>query len=184
MEQRRKILFIVAADGRMGNMKCRLRLGVSLLLFILFGLLGADSLRADAASHRQAAEKACEALEIDKISNQAIHEMVEMQFKELPPSVAKYKARFRAFYQKCLSWPAIREHYIETYTKEFTEKELLWMAKFYNSPFGKKMLHKIPKLMEAGIRFGQDQVKKNERELEQIVSELMKELQQNQPAMQ
>jgi len=51
--------------------------------------------------------------------------------------------------QDNFSWDQMKDMYIDIYTQVFTEDEINQLVEFYQSPLGKKMLEKMPELLQV-----------------------------------
>nr|WP_262904578.1 DUF2059 domain-containing protein [Hymenobacter lucidus] len=63
---------------------------------------------------------------------------------------------------------------ISLYAKEFTEKELKDLTKFYETPVGQKFVTRQAFLMQAGMELGQRRVQENLPELQRAIEAKMK----------
>lgn len=80
----------------------------------------------------------------------------------------------RAFMNKYMSWPALKNEMVDLYAREFSEKELRDLTKFYQSSTGQKYVSKQNVLLQAGMQLGQRRVQENLPELQRMLEEKMK----------
>ncbi|WP_375434454.1 DUF2059 domain-containing protein [uncultured Hymenobacter sp.] len=132
------------------------------------------------ASHRKAAEELLVVTGSEKNTTSMMNQMLEAQIAQRPEMKA-VEPEMRAFITKYMGWPAIKDDITTLYTKEFTEKELKELTKFYQTPTGRKTIEKMPQLMMAGVEVGQKRVQEHLPELQQVIGEKMKS---QQPATQ
>jgi hypothetical protein len=59
---------------------------------------------------------------------------------------------------KEMSWDKLKDDYISIYADTFTEKELLGIITFYESPIGRKFIEKQPELMKKSMQISQKQM--------------------------
>ena len=79
-----------------------------------------------------------------------------------------------------MSGESLREGFLEIYIETFTEKELKEMNAFYNTATGKKALKETPALMSKGAALGQKRVQENISELQGMIAEEAKKIQEMQ----
>ncbi len=82
------------------------------------------------------------------------------------PQLSAVEGVMRDFFNKYMSYEAMRDDYVELYASVYTEKELKDLIKFYRTPLGKKVVATTPELTAKGTELGQ-----------RIVAEHMTELQ-------
>ena len=110
---------------------------------------------ADEKSHKKAAEQLLVTLRVEKAMADAIDPVIDALIKT-NPSVGEYRTPLKQYLTRQLAWEVQKEEWITSYTEEFTEQELLDLAKFYQTPLGQKTLDKQPKLtnrlMDATVK--------------------------------
>ncbi|WBA43785.1 DUF2059 domain-containing protein [Hymenobacter canadensis] len=124
-------------------------------------------------SLRKAAEEALEVANTEKNIATSIDRMLAMQTQQ-NPNVKAMEPVFREFFNKYMSWAVIKEDLVQLYAREFTEKELKEMTKFYQTLVGRKALEKMPILMQGGMEIGQRRMQEHMPELQQAIAEKMK----------
>lgn len=88
---------------------------------------------------------------------------------------AKFTAKMSVFMDKYLPIDAFKDRFVKIYAAAFTEDELNQLIKFYDSPLGKKVISKLPALMQNGMVMEQQALKDHYSEIESIVSESLQE---------
>lgn len=75
------------------------------------------------------------------------------------------RSRFIAFHQgqmervaEATSWPNVKDKYIDIYVDLFDTRELEGMIEFYDSPIGRSVVDKTPRLNERMMQLSQEQV--------------------------
>jgi hypothetical protein len=124
-------------------------------------------------SLRKAAEEALEVANTEKNIATSIDRMLAMQSQQ-NPNLKAMEPVFREFFSKYMSWAVLKEDMVQLYAREFTEKELKEMTKFYQTPVGRKALEKMPILMQGGMEIGQRRMQEHMPELQQAIAEKMK----------
>jgi len=80
-----------------------------------------------------------------------------------------------AFMNKYLPADGFRESSVKMYAEMFTEAELKQLIDFYNSPLGKKVISKIPELMQNLMLMDHQILVKHGDELQSIINDSVKE---------
>ncbi|PYJ11442.1 MAG: hypothetical protein DMF06_02705 [Verrucomicrobia bacterium] len=142
------------------------------LLSILIGALAVLSpatTRADEASHRKATENLFVLMGMETVISQSIDQMLAMQVQQ-NPGLAQFQPQMKTFLNKYMSWASLKDDMTKIYMAEFTESELNELAKFYQTPLGKKTIQKMPGLMAKGAEIGQKRVQDHLPELEAAIA--------------
>lgn len=147
---------------------------VALLFLTLLG-----SLRADTASHRQAADDILSLISGPEmfragfetflgpmLENMRQNGVPEAQLKEI-------EAAFKDWLDKDIKWDELKPRMVDIYVQEFTEAELKEILVFYKSPVGAKALKRLPALMAEGGKVGQEYAKTKEAALEARIRKIM-----------
>ena len=146
------------------------------LLFALaasFALLITPAARADEATHKKAAEDFFQAAEMEAIFVKATDQALETQIQQAP-DLAPMKEIMKTFFNKYMSWAALKEDLTKLYMQTFTEPELVEITKFYQTPTGKKMAQTSPDLMNKSSALGTQKVQEHIGELQTMIQEEMK----------
>lgn len=138
-------------------------------LLLAVALLQPISARADEASHKKAAENLLSLMGMEKLLNQSVDQMLQMQVQQ-NPQLAPFQAQMKAFLNKYMSWDSLKNDMATVYTEEFSEQELNDLVKFYETPLGKKTVEKMPALMAKGAAMGQKRVQEHLPELQAAIT--------------
>ncbi|QDA61210.1 DUF2059 domain-containing protein [Hymenobacter jejuensis] len=125
------------------------------------------------AGQRKAAEELLTNMKAEANINSAVDQMLTMQIQQRPEMKA-VEPEMRSFLTKYMSWPVIKDDMVALYAREFTEKELRDINKFYQTPAGQKFVSKQSTLMQAGMEIGQRRVQENLPELQKMIETKMK----------
>jgi hypothetical protein len=131
-------------------------------------LVPVAQLRADAVSHRAAAETLLESLDMQNTLNNVVDQMLLQQQKQ-NPGIKQFEPQMREFFAKYMSWESMKEDVIQSYMEVFTEGELKELTAFYMTPVGKKAIQKLPELMAKGAVRGQQRVEEHLPELQAAI---------------
>lgn len=126
------------------------------------------------ASQRKAAESLLEIMQSEKTTNEAINQMLTMQVEQ-NPNLKKVEPEMRAFMAKYMSWASLKDEMVQLYAREFSEKELKELTKFYQSATGQKFVSKQNMLLQSSMQLGQRRVQENLPELQRMIEEKMKD---------
>ncbi len=141
-----------------------------LILAVAAAVLIGGAVRADEKSHKAAAEKLLEVTDAEKNLQRSIDLSLEQQLRA-NPQLAPAKEAMKKFFNKHLSYAALKDDLVKMYTEEFTEEELKKVVEFYSTPAGKKMAAKQPTLMQKGGELGMKRVQDNADELRKMIEE-------------
>ncbi len=125
-------------------------------------------LSADAASHRQAAEKLLELIDMREKIDTSVETMVSLQLQQ-EPALREHDEQLHAFLEKQIGWTGMREELITMYQQAFTEEELNAMNSFYGSPVGRKLIRRLPELIQQRDRLAMQR-------LQEHIGDLQKEI--------
>lgn len=127
-------------------------------------------------AHTAAAIELVESMNLRATLESSLNTMLRMQIQS-SPELEPFEEVMRAFFQKYVSWDALKDDYVELYAQEFTEPELRQLAEFYRSPLGRKVAEATPRLSAQGAQIGQRAVEEHMGELQQAVLQRMQEMQ-------
>ena len=130
------------------------------------------------ASHLKTAKELLDIVHVDRTTKQTLDVLLRMQLQQ-NPKLQPYEDVLRAFLQKYMSWDSLKDDYARFYAEALTEPELKQIIAFYKTPVGQKAINTIPSLMAKGAALGQKRVQDNRAELQQMISEKQKEMQEH-----
>ncbi len=123
---------------------------------------------ADETTHKKAAEQLLVTLRVEKAMADTIDPMIVTLIKT-NPAIDKYKSPLKEYLKRQLAWEVQKDEWIAAYAEEFSEPELLELAKFYQSPLGQKMLDKQPKLTGRLMDFAVKKALANKDDLRKAI---------------
>jgi len=165
------------------------RIGVSVLLLLCIASLG----YADSQTHRQAAEEVLRLTKVDKMLVPLVDQIQQVQIQQLQQmdlsneayaTAQRYLQRINDLVAREMQWQEIKDDYIGLYTDAFTEQELHQLIQFYSTPLGRKVIEKMPVLMEQSMQLGQKKMMKIMPELQALSEEMIQEIQKQNQAHQ
>lgn len=86
------------------------------------------------------------------------------------PDLIPFKGVMLEFMGKYMGYDSLKDDLAKLYAETFTRAELEELARFYQTPLGRKMLLKLPELTVQGSRLGQQKVEEHLPELEAMIT--------------
>jgi len=126
-------------------------------------------LPADPASHREAAEKLLELIDMQGKINASVETVVNLQLQQ-QPALREHVELLRTFLDKYIGWTGMREELAAMYQQAFTEEELNAMNSFYSSPAGRKLIQRLPDLIQQRDRIAMQRLQEHIGELQQEIA--------------
>ena len=125
-----------------------------------------------------AAEALLSQMDMEAVMTQSIDGTLDMQVRQ-NPQLLQFEDIMRSFMQKHMSWENLRPHFVRIYAEAFSTTELNEMRDFYRTDTGKKAAELTPMLMTKGMAIGEQAVAANMPELQRLLHERMRELNQS-----
>lgn len=159
---------------------------VFILIIVMMSICSPSNSFASEESHRAAVEKMLQLSNVDKIMDPMFEQaesMLKSQFEQMGvsekqrPVLEKYNQKLISLMKKEMAWSKMRDDFINIYIKVYTEEEILEINKFYSSPVGKKMVEKMPMLMQESMTLTQKIVQNIFPQIKQISEEMAQEVQ-------
>ena len=139
-----------------------------LIMVFVIGVANAQTVTTPKSTHSKAAEDLLVVMGLEKMTDDVMTQMLDMQIKSNPMLEGK-KSVMQAFFKKYMSWSALKDDYVKIYQSEFTENEIKDMIAFYRTPTGKKLADKSGVLAMKGSQMGQQKVQEHITELQQML---------------
>ncbi|HVS50960.1 MAG TPA: DUF2059 domain-containing protein [Opitutaceae bacterium] len=145
------------------------------LLFLGF----CTAVYADDASHRKAASDLLDLVNgpvaIRAGINAALGPMLDSIRRQGAPEAAvqDLRAAFNDWVDKEIIWDEIKPQVADLYVREFSEEELTQIIAFYKTPVGAKALRRLPAVVAAGAKIGQDYAKTKEASLNERIMKVV-----------
>jgi hypothetical protein len=131
-------------------------------------VLNVQTVFADDASHREAAERLLVIMNMEQTLDRTIEQTLAMEIQQ-DQQLALYEDVMKRFFSKYMSWEGLKDDFVQIYVDEFTEQDILAMIDFYKTPTGQKAIEKTPVLFMKGAQLGQSRVQENIGELQKMV---------------
>lgn len=138
----------------------------SCTLFIMLLLAGSGSAAlADEATHRQAVEKLFELTAMEQKIDESVTNILAMQLAQ-SPDLRAHETVVREFFERHVGWGSLVDPLTEMYLQAFSEQELNEMNAFYRSPTGRKVIERLPELVQQRNQLAMQRLQENIGELE------------------
>lgn len=150
-------------------------------------LLVASVASADEAKQRALAEEMLKASQADAVlenMSKQVNAMFAQTVKQMnvpeerQAEAEKYQQRLNKILEEEMSWNKLKGQFIDVYVDVFSEEELKELVDFYNSPVGKKLISKMPRLMQKSMGLAQQQMQTIIPKIKALSQEMQAELYQ------
>ena len=156
------------------------------IVIILFAAICSPTLSiASEESHRAAIDEMLRLSNVDKMIEPMFDQfkgMLKNQFAQMGgaaeqmPILDKYNDKLLSAMKEEMAWSKMRDAYIDLYEKVYTEEEILDINKFYRSPAGKKMIEKMPQLLQESMAITQKGMQTLIPKIQKISEEMAQEI--------
>ena len=120
---------------------------------------------ADPASHRAAVEKLFELTAMQQKIGESVDSVLALQLAQ-NPALRDHETVVREFLERHIGWSSMEDALTDMYLKEFTEQELNEMNAFYASPTGRKVIERLPVLVQMRNQLASVRLQENIGELQ------------------
>ena len=125
---------------------------------------------ADETSHRAAAERLLQLMQIDQLMAQSREQLLQLQVRQ-HPELASFESQLRKFFDRHLGWENVKDDIIRIYMAEFPEGDLKEMIAFYDTPVGRRAVKKMPALVEKTTEVTRNRLREHLPELQEALRE-------------
>ena len=141
---------------------------------LLIGIGQALSVSADEASHRQQVQKLFELTQMQQKIDESLDNVLALQIAQ-SPELKKNKTVVKEFLERHIGWHSLEDALTDMYLKEFSEQELKDMNAFYGSATGKKVIERLPVLVQMRNQLASARLQENIGELQYELSSRQKQ---------
>ena len=141
---------------------------------LLLGIGQALSVSADEASHRQEVQKLFELTQMQQKINESLDNVLALQIAQ-SPELKDHKTVVKEFLERHIGWQSLEDALTDMYLKEFSEQELKDMNAFYGSATGKKVIERLPVLVQMRNQLASARLQENIGELQYELSNRQKQ---------
>ena len=147
----------------------------SIILFVGIGL--ATSVSADETSHRQAVQQLFELTGMQQKIDESVDNVLALQLAQ-SPELKNNKTVVREFLERHIGWQSLKDALTSMYMQEFSEQEVKDMNAFYSSATGRKVIERLPVLVQVRNQLASKRLQENIGELEYELKSRQKQQQQ------
>lgn len=142
-----------------------------LIGLVLLGFVGSASASDNISqAHKDAALELLATMKMGEQFSGALETAVDAQLKA-SPHMARYRQTFLDFYDQYVRWEDVKDRFAMLYAQNFTKAEIEDINDFYASQTGQKVALLTNKLMEEGMKLGEQLVLENQSELIRMIQE-------------
>lgn len=120
---------------------------------------------ADDASHQAAVTRLFELTAMQQKIEESVDSVLALQLAQ-NPALREHESVVREFLERHIGWSSMKDALTDMYLKEFTEQELDEMNAFYASSTGRKVIERLPVLVQMRNQLASMRLQKNIGELE------------------
>lgn len=160
-------------------------------VLLLAALVPASTCFASPESKRAAIEEMLTLSKADQIIETMygqVEGLLQRQFQQLgatadeKPILDKFSKDVLQIMREEMSWDKMKGDFVTVYDKVYTEEDITAINKFYKSPAGRKMLAKMPELMQASMAIPQKYLQNILPRLQKLSQEMAKEIKEHKAA--
>jgi hypothetical protein len=139
------------------------------MLVLLMATCWTLRVAADSDSHRLAILKLLDLTRMQQKIDASVENVVALQLQQ-DPAMRAHEAELRSFLNKYIGWAGMKDEIVVMYQQAFTEAEINQMNAFYGSPTGRKMIERLPQLIQKRDRLAMEQLQAHIGELQEVIS--------------
>ena len=129
---------------------------------------GQTAVLADEASKRQAVEQLFVLTAMQQKIDESVTTVLALQIAQ-NPELKSHQQAVSEFLERNIGWDSLREPLTHMYMEEFTEQELNEMNTFYSSPTGRKVIERLPVLVQMRNQLASQRLQENIGELQKEI---------------
>ena len=134
------------------------RKSFGLVIILLIGA-GQITVHADEASHRQAVEQLFELTAMQQKIDESVASVLALQITQ-NPALKPHQEIVSEFLERHIGWGSLKDALSGMYMQEFTEQEVNDMNTFYSSPTGRKVIERLPVLVQMRNQLASQRLQK------------------------
>ena len=143
-------------------------------VFILLTGAGQIAVYADEASHQQAVEQLFELTSMQQKIDESVANVLALQLAQ-NPGLKPHQDVVSEFLERHIGWGSLKDALSSMYMQEFTEQEVNDMNTFYSSPTGRKVIERLPVLVQMRNQLAAQRLQENIGELEYEINARQKQ---------
>ncbi|HET7456739.1 MAG TPA: DUF2059 domain-containing protein [Gemmatimonadaceae bacterium] len=119
-------------------------------------------------------ERLLQVANMERVYNQGIDAGIEAQLKGAP-QLAPYSDVLRAFMMKYNSYAIVKPDLVRVYREAFSEADIQETIRFYQSPFGQRLMSRLPQIMSRSAQLSAARTQEHLPELMRMINERMQQ---------
>jgi hypothetical protein len=151
------------------------------LFTLLLFAFGHANVLADEASHREAVAKLFDLTSMQQKIDESVDNVLAIQLAQ-SPELRDHETAVQEFLERHIGWQSLEDALTDMYMQEFTEQEVNEMNTFYSSPTGKKVIERLPVLVQMRNQLASQRLQENIGELEYELNARRKQQEQAEQA--
>ena len=124
---------------------------------------------ADENSHRAAVEKLFELTAMQQKIEESVDSVLALQLAQ-NPALRDHETAVREFLERHIGWDSMEDALTDMYLQEFSAQELNEMNAFYGSATGRKVIERLPVLVQMRNQLASERLQRNIGELQYEIS--------------
>jgi len=149
-------------------------LDTALAVILLLGVSQASYVSADDALHRQAVQKLFEVTGMQQKIEESLDNVLALQIAQ-SPELKDHKTVVKEFLERHIGWHSLEDALTDMYLQEFSEQEMNDMIAFYGSDTGRKVIERLPVLVQMRNQLASKRLQENIGELQYELSSRQKQ---------
>lgn len=142
---------------------------ITLLLATLLLVIGPVHLLADEASHRAAVKQLFILTAMQQKIEESVDSVLALQIAQ-NPALRDHETVAREFLERHIGWNSLEDALTGMYLTEFSEEDLNAMNAFYDSPAGRKVIERLPVLVQKRNQLASRRLQENIGELQHEIN--------------
>lgn len=134
-------------------------------IIVLLAAFGQANALANETAHREAVERLFKLTGMQQKIEESVDNVLVLQLAQ-SPELRNHETVVREFLERHIGWQSLRDALTEMYMQEFSEQELNDMNTFYDSPTGRKVIERLPVLVQQRNQLASRRLQENIGELE------------------
>ena len=132
---------------------------------VLLAVFGQTSALADDTAHRQAVGQLFELTGMQQKIEESVDSVLALQLAQ-SHELNDHKTVVREFLERHIGWQSLEDALTDMYLQSFSEQEVNEMNDFYSSPTGRKVIERLPVLVQQRNQLASKRLQENIGELE------------------
>jgi len=134
-------------------------------VIVLLAAFSQTSAQAEEATHRDSVGQLFDLTGMQQKIEESVDNILALQLTQ-SPELRDHEAVVREFLERHIGWQSLEDALTGMYLEEFTEQEVNDMNAFYSSPTGRKVIKRLPILVQKRNQLASRRLQENIGELQ------------------